>query len=77
MTALAEKNKRTVSKSNLTRNINKLTKILDAEASIELVKEQFNKVRDCYNKLEQAHDEFLLATDVDIDNDPAGIAYMN
>ena len=77
MAALAEKNRRTVSKSNLTRNINKLNKILDAEASIELVKEQFNKVRDCYNKLEQAHDEFLLATDVDIDSDPAGIAYMN
>ena len=77
MAAAPEKTKRIVAKSNLTRNINKLTKVLDVGASLDLVTEQFHKVRDCYGKLEQAHDDYLLVAEIDISEDPDGIAYMN
>ena len=75
MATAQEKTKRVVAKSNLTRNINKLIKVLDVRASLDLVREQFRKVRDCYEKLEQAHEEYILVAEIDISEDPDGIAY--
>ena len=77
MVADQEKKKRTTEKSSFTRSINKLNKLFDANASLSLVTEQFEKVKNWYDRLETAHNEFLLATDIDIENDADGEAYVN
>ena len=76
MVAEQEKKKRTVDKSAFSKSLTKLNKLFDADASLSLVTEQFEKVKSCFERLEDAHNEFLMATDIDIENDPAGLAYM-
>ena len=71
-----EKRKRITEKSAFTRSVNKLNKAIAATASLSLVTEHFQKVRDCYERLETAHNDFLMATDIDIETEPEGIAYM-
>ena len=77
MAALQEKRKRTTELSNFTRNLNKLNKLFDAAAPSVLVNPQFGKMTDCYERLEQAHNEYLAVTDVDIEADKEGLAYLN
>ena len=74
--AAQEKKIRTSEKSNHTRSISKLNKLINAAAPMDLVLEQFQKTKDFYDRLEKAHNDFLLATDVDIDTDPTGVAYI-
>ena len=77
MSADQEKRKRITEKSAFTRSVNKLIKALDAGAALNLVTEHFEKVKSCYEKLEEAHDAYLMATYIDIETEPDGIAYMN
>ena len=70
------KRKRTNAKSNFTRNINKLNKLLDNVTQAALVTPQFEKVNKCYEELEKAHDEFLTVSDIDIEVDKDGAAFM-
>ena len=77
MAAVNEKKQRSLAKSNFTRNINKLNSLLDNNVSqAELVTPQFDKVNECYELLEKAHQEFLKATDINIEEDDDGFAYM-
>ena len=77
MAAADEQKLRTVTLSNFTRNLNKLNKLLDTGASITLVTPQFEKMKEMYEKLEVAQDEFLKATDIDVENHKDGLQYMN
>ena len=77
MAANQEKKKRTQALSNFTRNINVLHSLLDDTAPSVLVNPQFEKVRNCWEKLELAHDDFIAATDIDIEAEKDGIAFMN
>ena len=78
MAAVQEKRKRITELSNFTRNVNKLIKLFDAAAPASLVNPQYEKVQDCYDKLEAAHNAFLSATDIeDTEHDKDGVAYMN
>ena len=76
--AQEEKKRRTTAKSNFTRSVNKLNSLLDKDVSqADLVKPLFEKVKECYDALEKAQQEFLEATDIDLDNDANGFAYMD
>ena len=77
MSAAQEKRRRVTEKSSFSRSVTKLIKTFDAAASLSLVTEHFEKVKACYERLEAAHNEFLMATDIDIENEPDGLAYMN
>ena len=72
MAAFQERKKRTTELSNFTRNINKLNRLLDEAAPSVLVTPQFEKVKDCYGKLKYARNEFLAATNINIENDKDG-----
>ena len=61
------KNKRKVALGKLTRNINHLTKLVDAAAPSNLVDPQYEKVKVAWEELESAHDKYLEHEDVDPD----------
>ena len=75
--AAEEKKKRTSALSGFTRNVNILDGLLDEESQTVLVDPQFEKVKTAWEKLEFAHDEFIAATNIDIDTDPAGLSYID
>ena len=77
MVAEQEKKKRSTEKGSFSRSITKFNKLIAAAASLSLVTEQFDKVKNCYDRLESAHNEFLLATDIDIENEDDGETYIN
>ena len=72
-----EKKQRSVALSNFTRNLNTFNGLLDDAAPRVLVTPQFNKLQGCWEKLEEAHDKFMEATDIDIDTDKDGLAYID
>ena len=76
MAAVERMEKRVTAKSNFTRNINKLNRLLDGEAQVTLVTPLFEKMNRCYEELEKAQEEFLAETDIDIETDKDGIAFM-
>ena len=57
------KKKRTQSLSKFTLNVNKLTKLINNNAPLELVRPQYEKVQECWNILEEAHDTYLEEID--------------
>ena len=71
------KRKRVLELSNFTRNLNKLIKYIDEGAPASMVKPQYEKMQDCYEKLETAHNDFLGITDIDIETDRDGIQYLD
>ena len=71
------KRKRVLELSNFTRNLNKLIKYIDEGAPGSMVKPQIEKMQDCYEKLETAHNDFLGITDIDIKTDKDGIQYLD
>ena len=75
--AALAKRKRVQELSNFTRNLNKLIKYIDEGAPASMVKPQYEKMQDCYEKLETAHNDFLGVTDIDIEEDEQGIKYMD
>ena len=73
-----EKKKRTACLGKFTRNFNLLIQGIDGASLESLVTPQYEKVKECWLKLEDAHDDFLAATDIeDIDTDPEGVKYMD
>ena len=77
MAGVEEKKRRTSAKANFTRAQNKLNSYLEKDAQAELVTPQFEKMNNCYEILEKAHELFLEATDIDIETEPDGITYMD
>ena len=78
---MAEKVKRDRSTAlrNFTRNLNTLNELFKEADIGNLVTPQYEKVKVCYEKLEDAQDAFISAADqgMDIDNDPDGYPYMD
>ena len=73
----AAKKLRRVALSNFTRNLNALTKLMDEAAPRILTTPQFDKLQGCLAKLEECHDNFLLVTEIDIEEDNNGIKYID
>ena len=75
---VAEEERKQTLKGNFTWSVNNLNVLLDQGVSqVELVAPQFERMNRCYEILEKRHQEFLNATDIDIEDDPAGFAYMD
>ena len=72
-----EKKQRSSALSKFTRNLNSLTNLLDSNAPGTLVIPQFEKFKQCYENLEDAHDTFIAVTEIDIETDKDGFAYMD
>lgn len=77
MMADAAKKRRSQALSNFTRTVNVFDTLITNASPSELVKPQFEKVMSCWDKLEAAQDDFIEKTDIDVDNDPSGVAYLN
>ena len=78
MADAAAKKKRSAALGKFTRNLNTLSGMLDTETPEEIVKTQFEKLRICYNTLEDVHDAFLEVTEIeDIETDKDGIHYLD
>ena len=71
------KKKRTQALSKFTRAYNELIQQIDDSAPAILTTPQFEKVEACWEKLEDAQDDFIENTDIDIDTDPQGIQYLD
>ena len=77
MAPAEKKTQRATAKSNFTRYVNKLNNLLDSDVTqAELVTPLFEKVNKYYDHLENTHNEFLAVTDINIDEDADGVAYM-
>ena len=75
---MAEKKLRTLCLSKFTRNFNLLTQSIDNESPESIVTPQYEKMRECWLKLEEAHDDFIAATDMeDIETQPEGLKYID
>ena len=72
-----EKRKRTAALSTFTRNVKSLTQMLDSGSPKIVVDTQFEKLQVCWNKLEEAHDEFIKNSEVDLDEDSADMKYLD
>ena len=72
-----EKKKRSLALSNHTRNVNIFIGLLNDAASSILVTPQFEKVVNCWEKLETARDIFIEKTEIDIDTDKHGLVFMD
>ena len=75
--AEAAKKKRTQSLSKFTLNVNKLTKLINNNAPLELVRPQYEKVQECWNILEEAHDTYLEEIDENDLEGAGGLAYLD
>ena len=77
---MSEKRGRSTSLRNFTRNLNLLNDLFDEKAGSVLVAPQFDKVKSCWEKLEDAHDRFMAIVDdsaMDVDTDPEGYSYID
>ena len=77
MAADLSKKKRSQALSNFTRAHNELITYIDESAPPVLTTPQFEKVESCWEKLEAAQDDFIEHTDIDVDTDPLGVAYLD
>ena len=77
---MSEKRERSTALRNFTRNLNLLNQLFDEAAGKVLVTPQYEKVKSCWEKLEEAHDRFIATVDekaMDIDTDPEGYSYID
>ena len=63
------KKKRTKALSKFTRNLNSFTKLLEDNSPKALVDPKYEAVNSCWKVLEDVHDDYLEATDEDIEGD--------
>ena len=62
------------------RHLNLLSELFDESAGNALVTPQFEKVKSCWEKLEDAHDKFVSMvneTGMDLDTDLEGYLYIS
>ena len=77
---MAEKKERMLALRNFTRNLNQLNDLLDESAPPALVTPQYDKVKKCWERLEDAHDAFISVVDdndMDIETDKDGLSYID
>ena len=63
--------------SNFTRSANVLDSLITESSPVELVKPQFEKVSSCWERLEAAQEVFIENTEIEVDTDANGIAYLD
>ena len=63
--------------SNFTRSANNFDLLITDDAPPDLVVPAFQKVDKQWEKLEAAHDAFILEADIDIETDPQGVQYLD
>ena len=74
----AAKKTRTQHLKQFTRNANLLQELLDQHAPSEIVAPQYEKFSICWDKLEEAHEAFISATDMDdIETNKDGYPYLD
>ena len=61
---------------NLTRSIKKLNEHIGIPSPESIVTPLYEKMMNCWEKLEEAQDSFILVTDIDVATDPDGEAYL-
>ena len=71
------KKRRSQAKSNFTRSVNVLETLIAGSETLLVVTPQFEKVKTCWEKLELAQEEFIDRTDIDVEEDPEGIKYLD
>ena len=77
---MAEKTIRSTAQRNFTRNLNTLNALLDESAASVLVTPQYEKLKNCWEKLEDAHDDYVLKVDpatTNLETDADGYSYIN
>ena len=77
---MSAKRERSTALQNFTRNLNLLSELFDESAGNALVTPQFEKVKSCWEKLEDAHDKFVSMvneTGMDLDTDLEGYLYIS
>ena len=65
---------------NFTRNLNTLNDLFEDSAVNELVTPQYEKVKQCFEKLEDAHDRFISVVDIstiNLETDDKGFQYID
>ena len=79
MAEQSAKNKRSQALSNFSRCHNLLTPLLaNPDSPSVVVIPMFEKLKVLWEKLEAAQDCYIeLVTDIDVDNDPSGVAYID
>ena len=74
----AAKKTRTQHLKQFTRNANLLQELLDQHVPSEIVAPQYEKFSICWDKLEEAHEAFISATDMDdIETNKDGYPYLD
>ena len=71
-----EKKKRAIAKSKFTRQESLLTEMLDNKAAKVIVSPQYEKFIECWNCLEEAHDNYMEVAEFDIKVHPEGVEYL-
>ena len=75
--ASVEKRKRSQALSNFTRSTNKLEEHIHISSPESIVRPLYDKMMNCWDKLEEAQESFILENDIDVDNDPDGAKYLD
>ena len=77
MVDAAAKRRRSSALSNFTRNENLFNNRITNSAPLSIVTPLYDKVTLAWEALEKAHDEFLEVTEIDIEEDPGGLQYLD
>ena len=72
-----EKKQRAILLKNFTKYLNTFNELLDDESPTTLVSPQFEKLKGCLEKLEDAQDAFLAVTEIDIETDKDGLSFID
>ena len=77
MVDAAAKRRRSSALSNFTRNENLFNNRIKNSAPLSIVTPLYGKVTLAWEALEKAHNEFLEVTEIDIEEDPGGLKYLD
>ena len=73
---MAEKRKRASAKGKFTRQETHLRGLIDIQGDKSIVAPAYQKFVDCWNQLEEAHEEFIAVEDIDVETHDDGEKYL-
>ena len=71
------KRRRKSARHGFTRNLNTLLQMIDDESPECIVTPQYLKLQSCWNKLEEAQDQFIESLNEDLDDDAPEMMYLD
>ena len=74
---MAAKQNRANAKGRFTRQELALKDLLDIEADQAVVTPEYHRFADCWNRLNDAHDQFISSVQIDVENDDDGDKYLD